>query len=343
MQINKRLWAAQNGQHACLFTLDSGTGLRAVVSNYGGILQSLFVCDASGTPTDVVLGYDTLEEYQASDAYLGALIGPVAGRVRGATLQLADKRYPLAANDAGNCLHSGPNGFHAALWDWRQVRNGLELSQCFSQAVCGFPGTLQVRVRYLLPRARTLRLEYEAVCDTDTVLCPTHHSYFDLSGGTDGCKSHRLTLCAAQYAQSETARLLDTAGTPMDLRQPRYIGDVLRCTDFSELAENGGIDHYFSVSGTGLRPHALLESEQNGLSMLCRSDAPGLVVYTANQLSPQTGKHGRRYQKHGGICLETGRFPDAVNHPSIRQQVLLQAGQRYKSCTEFEFLTKKTV
>lgn len=348
MKINKRLWGKHDGKKVFLFEMECAGGIKAVVSNYGGILQSLIVRDQNENETDIVLGYDTLAEYEASDAFFGAMIGPVADRLIGGQCVLEGTTVILPQNAGCDCLHSGPNGFHSRVWNCEVIDESLVLSYSFSGEESGFPGTLDVTIRYLITQSNVLRIEYAAVCDRETAVSFTNHSYFNLVEGKQDIRKHRITVCADTYAETQgdreailTGFLRDVEKTIMDLREGREIDEILDKNDFPEIRRGDGLDHYFIVNGEGMREHAILEESKSGLILRCRSDAPGVLVYTANGLIMETGKRGKVYGKNWGICLETQRFPNAVNFPHLRKEVLLSAGQLYKTSTEFEVFQKQ--
>lgn len=339
MQIARREWEPG----VLLFDMESDD-LRVGVSSGGGTVQRLRVKTPSGGWLDAALGFDAPEDYRRSDACLGATIGPVADRMAFGRCTLDGKTVRLPLNAGPDCMHCGDLGFHRAVWDWATLPDGVRLFKTFEADARGFPGTLCAEVRFRLTGDRTLRLEYEAQCDRETAVSFTNHTYFNLSGGARDCLGHRLTLRAARYAETErevepicTGRARPVDGTPLDFRGGALIGDVLRRADFREIAAAGGVDHYFLADGSGLREVAELYDPESGLALACRTDAPGLLVYTGNGLSGARGRGGAVYGRHWGVCLETERFPNAVNLPDRRSQVLLEPGEVYRSVTEFSF------
>lgn len=347
MKISKRSWGVIDGQEVFLFEMQHEDGIRACVSNYGGVLQALFVQDGCKRELDVVLGYDTPEEYRESETFFGAMIGPIADRLDGGSCVLGGKRVQLPLNAGPDSMHSGPNGFHSQIWDWAYLDDGVSFFRRFGDGEIGFGGTLDVRLNYRIPAPDTLRLEYSAHCDQETALSMTNHSYFNLDGGAKHCRDQRITLHASRYA--ETCREQDpictgctpsVEGMPFDMREGRLLAEVLKAKDFRELRTGGGIDHYFLTDGEGMREHSCIESLESGLTLRCRSDATGLLVYSGNGLETEHGKNGSVYEKNWGICLETQSFPNGVNLSEWREQLLLARGEEYTSATEFVFSAK---
>lgn len=337
MKIEKRIWGSVDGREAWLFEMECGQ-MRACVSNYGGLLQSLVV-----KGRDVVLGYDSLEEYRASETFFGAMVGPIADRLYHGSCTIDGVRVQLECNAGPDCMHSGAAGFHARLWDWELLEDGVKLLGSFFGEENPFPGRMDVELRYRI-RENALRLEYAATCDREFAASFTNHSYFNLDSGENHCRDHVLTLCADVYAPTRrecepicTGESASVEGTPFDLRSGCPVGDVIARENFREVRTGGGIDHYFPIRGEGMRLHAVLESPKSGLRMECRSDAPGVLVYSANGLEDEPGKGARRYGRNWGICLETECFPNAVNFPGLRSQAVHPAHSRYESATEFIF------
>lgn len=176
--------ATPDGRLVDVWTLRAG-GYAAQVLTYGGILRSLTV-PAPGGSRDIVLGCETLEDYEKQDKYFGALVGRVANRIGGAAFELNGKSYPLAANSGPNCLHGGVRGFNQAVWQAREVDGSLVLTHVSPDGDEGFPGTLEVRVTYSLTADGVLRLDYWAKSDADTLCNLTNHSYFNLLGHDAG-------------------------------------------------------------------------------------------------------------------------------------------------------------
>lgn len=344
MNMNKQFWGSVQGKEVFLFELDA-CGLRVKVSNFGGVMQALYVKNAPGKELDVVLGYNTLAQYQSNDTFFGAMIGPVADRIGGGKFEVGDAHVQLPLNAGPDTMHSGPNGFHSKVWNWELLPDGICFFHTFSEEDTGFPGALNAKLSYRISGKNTLRIEYAASCDSDTAVSFTNHSYFNLDGAQNDCCDQVLTIHASRYAETEresdpicTGNAVQVDGTPFDFRSGKRLGDALSCTDFREIRTGGGVDHFFLVDGEGMREHARIESRKSGLTMICRSDAPGVLVYSGNGLSSETGKEGKVYGKNWAICLETERFPNGINLPDWRNQVKLRAGMSYQSATEFVFV-----
>lgn len=342
MRIEEKQWGSVRGQAAHIYEIDGEKGLSVSISDYGGVIQSLKYRKVDGSVVDIVLGYDTLEEYVDSCTFFGACIGPIADRMAEGRCILNGEDVRLPLNAGPDSMHSGTNGFHSQVWNAEILSVGVALSRRFTRDETGYPGELCAKIGFRIADGNALRIEYEGVCDIETALSLTNHSYFSLNGGGKDCRDQRLKLFADEYAETMrdiepivTGRALPVSGTPFDLREGGRLGDVLDQSDFREIRTGGGIDHYFITPGTGFRPHAVLEDKESGLRLTCLSDAPGLLVYSANGLDAEKGRGGAVYGRNYAVCFETERFPNAVNLPQRRSKVILKPGERFRSVTEF--------
>lgn len=323
------------------YTLVNASGIRASILTYGGVLQSLRTPDRSGALTDVVLGYDTVKEYETSGGYLGASIGRCGNRIGGASFTLDGREYPLYANDRGNHLHGGKKGFNAHVWDAAVEDGALVLSRVSPDGEEGYPGTLRVSVRHTLGDDGVFTWEYRATTDKATVCNLTNHAYFNLHGQGEGTVLDQwLQIKAARYTDTDdklipTGEEIPVAGTPMDFNEPHTIGERIRA-DYPALAKGGGYDHNYLLEGEPgtLRSVAAAWSGRTGIRMDVKTTMPGIQLYTGNFLEAQ-GKNGTRYSRYGGFCLETQYAPDAVHHPAFRQPVL-RPGEEFHHVTSLK-------
>lgn len=295
---------------------------------FGATLQSLFVPNREGKMCDVVLGYDSLSEYEERDGYLGAVVGRYANRIGGAAFHLNGRDYPLYANDGENHLHGGRQGFSHRLWTVEEREKDRVVFTLFSpDGDEGYPGNLRVKVTYAL-EGMSLRIRYEAQSDADTLCNLTNHSYFNLRG-CGSVAEQKLMLFADGYTPVDaglipTGEIAPVEGTALDFRALRPIGS--------------GYDHNFVLRGTaGIRcPAARAYCAESGITMTVSTTMPGLQLYTAGFLTQRPGKGGCTYRPGDGFCLETQFFPDSPNQPGF-PSALLRAGEEYRQETIFEF------
>lgn len=319
-------------------------GLSCTILTLGATLQSLQVPDRAGRPVDVVLGYDTLEEYLTQDGYLGAVVGRYANRIAKGRFTLNGKEYPLAVNNGPNHLHGGLVGFSHRVWTVEELtEEKAVLSLDSPDGEEGYPGHLKIRVTYTLAQG-ALTLRYEGKSDGDTVCNLTNHSYFNLSGqGSGSVLDQEVALFARRYTPADetsipTGELADVAGTPMDLRKATAIGEHID-DPFVQLTQARGYDHNYVIDGTPgeLRPAAWARSPRTGIVMRLETTLPGVQLYTANFIDEgRKGKGGALYGPRHAFCLETQFFPDTPNQPQFPSAVL-RAGEKYDHTARFSF------
>ena len=333
----------RSGGATFLYTIQNNQGMRAVVSSFGAVLVSLFVPGPDGNIRDLVLGYDTLAEYEAG-GFLGATVGRHANRIAGAVFTLDGVDYSLADNDCGCNLHSDfHNGFHKQLWEAEPLPNGVRFFRLSPDGECGFPGNLRICVSYLLEENNSLHILYEGISDRKTVINLTNHSFFNLSGHDAGSilATHLLLNCDEYLEIREgrlpTGRILPVNNTPMDFRRSRPIGEQIDA-DWDQLQYASGYDHCW-VTGAKpgeLRHIATVEDIRSGLRMDTITDLPGVQFYTANFLPRQHGKGNADYGPRCAFCLETEYFPDSLHFPSFPQPIFA-AGELYRAETIYRF------
>jgi aldose 1-epimerase len=353
-----------NGDMAHLYTLTNANGMTAVISDYGATVVRLTAPDRSGHFDDVVLGYNTLDEYlrPGYSPFFGVIAGRYANRIAGGHFTLDGKTCTLAINNtpAGQpcSLHGGLKGFDKQLWRAKPViiagAQALELSYRSPDGEEGYPGTLDLTVTYRLEADNALRIDYHAVTDKPTVLNPTNHSYFNLKGeGQGDILDHRLTLHAARFTPVSpglipTGELRAVAGTPFDFTTAHPIGERVGADD-EQLKFGGGYDHNWVIdrSGPGVVPAAHVEEPTTGRVLDVLTSEPGVQLYISNFLpkpndpaeQQKTGKRGNLYQFRNAFCLETQHFPDSPNHPEFPTTVL-RPGETFTSTTIYRFSTK---
>lgn len=343
MRIDKKPFGkTSDGQQVDLYTL-SNAGIQVGILNLGGIVNFLKVPDKRGILTDIVLGYDTVAEYEQNDGYFGALIGRCANRIAQGRFTLGGKEYNLYRNNGDNHLHGGRVGFDRKIWQANVENNRLVLTLTSPDGDEGYPGRLDVSVSHSLSDDGTFTWEYAARTDKDTVCNLTNHTYFNLSGHDSGPVSEQiLSIESDRFTQTDsklipTGTILPVDGTPMDFRLPHKIGGRIK-QDYEALRLAGGYDVNYAVRGeTGtLRKAAFAYCEQSGIAFNLYTTLPGVQLYTGNFIENVAGKSGAVYRENSGFCLETQYFPDAVNHPSF-EQPLLKAGETYNHTTSLRF------
>lgn len=334
-------------QPLSVFTLANSRGMEARITNYGGILMSLKVPDRRGRLEDVVLGFDTPEEYRTKPhPYFGALVGRYANRIAGAKFSLNGQTYSLAPNNNGNSLHGGNTGFDKKIWQASQKGNKLTLTLTSPDGEEGYPGALTVTAVYELTEDNELRLSFTAKTTKPTVLNLTNHSYFNLGGpGRRDILGQDLRIFASRFTPVNetlipTGELRPVTDTPFDFRDSFRIGERIDDTSDPQIRFGGGYDHNYvldRVTKDGLDPAAQVYDPLSGRTLLVLTTQPAVQLYTGNFLDGSLqGKGGAAYTKRKALCLETQHYPDSPNQPGFPSTVL-KPGQTYRSTTVYRF------
>ncbi len=334
---------APDGHTVEVYTLRSAQ-VEARVITYGARLISVRTPDRAGKMADVVLGYDTLPEWLADGkTHFGAIVGRYGNRIASGAFTLDGHQFQIPVNNNGNALHGGTIGFDKKFWTARPVLNGVELTLVSPDGDMGFPGTLTAKVTYTLVKS-SLSIDYEETSDKPTVVNLTNHTYFNLSGDdqTD-VLGHVVVLYARAFTPVDqglipTGEIRDVKGTPLDFRTGHAIGERIG-SDYEQIKLAGGYDHNFVVNDVAgrLRRTAFVVEPRSGRTLMVVTTEPAVQFYSGNFLDGTfVGRHGKRYTKHMGFCLETQHYPDSPNHLKF-PSTILRPGQIRKSRTVFNF------
>ena len=332
------------GKPTALYVLKNKNGAEACITNYGGRLVSVMVPDKNGKMTDVVLGYDNIGQYVQSDGNYGALIGRYGNRINQGKFTLDDVEYTLPQNNGAHCLHGGPQGYHARMWDAKQLNDqALELTYLSKDGEAGFPGNLDIKVTYTLTDDNAVGIKYEATTDKKTVVNLTNHSYFNLSGVPGSDVLDQLVMINADNYTPVDSTLIPVGispvdGTPLDLRTPVAIGKQIN-DPFQQLQFGRGYDLNWVLNTNGDKNvlAAKAYSPTSGIALEVYTNEPGIQFYTGNFMDGKdTGKHGVLYPHRGALCLETQHYPDSPNHPDF-PSVVLNPGEKYLSECIYKF------
>ena len=345
MSITKSLYGkTKDGKEVYAYLLDNENGVAAGILGYGGIVTKLLVKDKNGETQDVVLGRASLEEYENNLGYIGAAIGRHANRIANSEFELNGKVYKVGTNENANSLHGGVVGFDQKVWDVTELadENAIVLEYTSADGEEGFPGELKVKIKYSVTADNSLKIEYSAVSDKDTLCNLTNHSYFNLSGHESGSVYDQIMQINAEcYTPNDaegmpTGEVLSVAGTPFDFRAPKPIGQDIKA-DYDQINLFGGFDHNYPICGRGFRLAARASSPVTGITMEVYTDQPAMQLYTSNGLPDGVKKGEKEYKKHDAFCCETQVFPNAMAHSHFPNPIL-KAGDTYKHVCEYKFI-----
>lgn len=334
-----------------LYFLKNKNHVKAAFTNYGARIIGLLVPDTSGKLIDVVVGLPGVKEYQQStEPYFGAIIGRYGNRIAGGKFSIDDINYTVPLNNGPNSLHGGKKGFQDVIWDAEQLDDQtLEFSYLSKDMEEGFPGNLQVVVRYTLTDANELEINYEAYTDKKTVVNLTNHAFFNLNGeGSGSILDHQLQIMADQFTPVDSTLIptgiLETVqGSPFDFRVLTRIGNRID-EDHIQLKNGKGYDHNFVLNvprSQKKKMAAIVEGDRSGIIMEVWTTEPGLQFYSGNFMQGKnTFKGGSKDDFRTAFCLETQHFPDSPNQPEF-PTTILKPGKMYKTSTTYAFSIKK--
>lgn len=342
----KEFGLINSGKMAYLYTMENENGMKASITDYGAALVELIVPAEGEETLDVVLGYPDAKGYEEGGCSFGAPVGRSANRIGGAAFEINGVSYTLEKNDNGNNLHSGLNYYNKRFWQLEHAENGCLTFLLHSpDGDQGYPGALDMRVTYELTENNILRLKYHAVPDQDTIINMTNHSYFNLNGDSSGdVLGHKIMVDADCFTKADalsipTGELADVAGTPMDFRKLKAIGEEID-SDYEATRFGQGYDHNWVLKNNGkFAKVAEAAGEKSGIVMEVWTDLPGVQVYTSNFLNEEPGKNGAVYKRRGAVCFETQYFPDAIHHENFKGPVC-RAGDTYETVTEYRFVAE---
>jgi aldose 1-epimerase len=335
-----------NGKQADLYTLKNAGGMVCEITNFGGRIVRLFVPDKLGNFEDVVLGYNSIDEYlNSKETYFGAIIGRVGNRIDKASFKIGNKVYTLSPNDGENQIHGGAEGFHKQVWSANHHSDTeLELRYVSKDGEGNYPGNLEVKVVYTLTDLNTLQITYTATTDKVTPVNLTNHTYFNLKGaGKGSIEDHLLQIHASYYTPIgkgfiPTGIITPVENTPFDFRVPALLRDRLAAQD-DQLKLGLGFDHNFVLDGTGMRLAAKIEEPESGRILEVKTNEPGMQFYSGNFLDGTSiGKGKVAYGHRSAFCFETQHFPDSPNQSSF-PSILLQPDEVYHSICMYCFRT----
>ena len=339
-----------NGKKTSLFILKNKNKMEVCLTNFGGRIVSIMVPDKDGKMKDIVLGFDSIQDYIKFPTDFGASIGRYANRINKGKVTIDGVIYQLPQNNYGHCLHGGFKGFQYQVYDAKQINDQkIEFSYLSKDLEQGFPGNLLCKVTFSLTDDNAIDIQYEASTDKTTIVNMTNHSYFNLDGDPSCLNTdYLLTVNADSYTPVDstfmtTGEILPVEGTDMDFRVSTAIGARINNYSFRQLKNGNGYDHNWVLNTKGdiTRKCASLKSPKTGIVLDVYTNEPGIQVYTGNFLDGTLhGKKGIVYKQRAAVCLETQKYPDSPNKPEW-PSAILKPGDKYFSHCIFRFSASK--
>lgn len=345
--------AEVQGKKTDLYTIKNSNGMTVQITNYGARVVSLWVPDKNGDFQDVVYGFESISKYlSSSDVYSGPIVGRYGNRINKGKFAINDKQYQLTINNNGNHLHGGTNGIYSKVWNAKPVivngNEALELTYFSKDGEEGYPGNMTIKVTYSVTEDNSLKLVYSATTDKTTIINPTSHCYFNLSGTTkNSILNHVLTINANKFTPTDnglipTGELRNVKGTPLDFNKATAIGDRIESKE-EQLTFGKGYDHNFVINKKMKLYDKVAEiySPESGIKMSVHSDQAGLQFYSGNFMTGALqGKRGDKNIYRSGFALEAQNFPDAPNHDNF-PSAILQPNETYTQTTSYSFSIAK--
>ncbi len=337
------------GKQTDLYTLANNNGMEVSISNYGGALVAIMIPDKEGKMANVIQGHDSIQAMLDSpEPFLSTLIGRYGNRIAKGKFTMNGKEYSLAVNNGPNHLHGGPTGFHARVWDAEQI-NDHELVLRYISAYYeeGFPGELQMTVKYSLTEDNELVIDYRGMTNKKTIVNMTSHGFFSLAGiasPTPQALDNILQINADFYIPIDetsipTGEILKVEGTPFDFRNPHTVGERIHDKSSQQIVNGTGYDHCFVLNKRepGELSFAIkCIDPTSGRCMEMYTTEPGVQFYSSNWLNGMKGAHGATFGQYSALCFEAQHFPDSPNHPYFPSCVL-KPGQIYTQKTIYKF------
>jgi aldose 1-epimerase len=370
LSITHASWGIANGKPVDLYTLRNGHGMIVKITNYGGVIQSIWVPDRTGALKDVALGFPRLSDYVndfqnqpwpaaggSGETYFGAIIGRYANRIANHSFTLNGTLYNLVGNNGPNnvnTLHGGPDSYNTQVWAATPEKLAgavaLKLTYTDPNGKNGFPGAVTTEVTYTLSNDNALGIAYRATTTAPTVINYTNHTYFNLAGeGSGDVYAQKLAIDSSTFQPTNSVQIptgfASVAGTPFDFRTMKPIGRNIEDASArlgNQLVVAHGYDHNWVLRGSGYRLDAVAQDPGDGVVLLEYTDQPGVQLYTGNFLvGDLVGTSGHAYRQGDAFTLETQHYPDTPHH--IGQpgwpSVVLNPGQVFNSKTTYKFTT----
>ena len=303
--------------------------LKVEFLNLGAIIKKIEFKDKN-----IVLGYEDIEKYRENPAYLGAVIGRTAGRIKDGLLKLDDTEYQLDKNNNGNTLHGGKNSISHRFWNVQNIENGLCFSIKSFNLDNGYPANIEIKVSYILNNNELL-IKYFVTTDNLTYLNLTNHSYFNLSGDSDNTIYEDILKIDSNYLigineNSIPCETINLDNSIFNFKEAKKLEEFFKADDEQKTIANNGIDHPYIFNGEIGKLE--IKNIKSGIKMSVETNNPAVVIYTANYLQ-DIG-----FKKHSAICFETQEVPNLYRDKNINVfPTFIDENTHYEKYTKFIF------
>lgn len=331
MGLSQKLVANYQGEDIHLISLSNTSGCTVAITNFGAIIKDVLLPQPDGRLANRVLSYENVQDYFDDRHFIGCTIGRYANRISGGAFSLNGEQIQLSLNETArkNHLHGGFVGFNKRVWsigDTFEDGSGINvILQLLSPHLEeGYPGNLEVELRYTLTESNQLILSYKATTDRPTIVNLTNHSYFNLSGGKRDISNHVLCVKSDYYTPADgnyipNGKILPVDNTIYDLRQGRSARKFMHEADTL---------NFCLANERELKLAAVLTESESGNSLEISTTCPGLQLYCGNYLDGS-------FKPFAGICLEPHYYPDSPNHDNFPSAALLP-GEVYQETTVYK-------
>lgn len=312
------------------------------LTNFGCTILKMIVKDKNNQPCDCVLGFENMEDYLKRDgSYLGALVGRVCNRIEKGHFKIGEQTYQLPINNGPNSLHGGIEGFSYKVFDYERIEDGIKFHYVSKDKEEGYPGNLDFYALYWLEDC-SLHIQYDAICDQDTLVNITNHSYFNLNGYASNIDEHTLKIEASKFGCVDenglfTGECRDVDGSAFDFRKENKIGNLIHSKDEQFILAKG-YDHPYQFDTK--KNQVILYSPKSGIELRVSTSYPSAQIYSANYLNGQKDKYGKTMHPQDALCIETSYLPDSI-HKEKNSKTLLKANELYNEETVYTFEVRR--
>lgn len=321
--------ALHNDAYQDYYLVENKNGIKLALSPFGARALDLIV-PVEGKEIDILVGPKDLAGYQ-ENPYYNATIGPIAGRVAGASFQLNGETYHTEDSQSGNTLHGGLAGYDKQTFDATPFQEEGEAGVVFTftdpDGAHGFPGNVKVKATYRLTDENDYRFTFEAETDKPTIFNPTNHGYYNLTGSPENTiDEHTLQIRASKVGETNedvttTGKLLAVADTKFDFLAGRKIGDTLLDDPFV-FDDNDGVV-------------LTLTAPDGKIALKLQTTEPAVVIYTTRDAEAGLAFKNGVMSQHAAVAIEPQSIPGTEAYPQFGS-ILLEPGKPFLAESRFK-------